>query len=114
MSTLMSGKADMNHCATSVMAARPTAGSSSFTRSEPFGAKKAATLAASSLHQAAVYRCANSRRLSESAVMRPPSGCLALRGEPRGLSLLARGRVLVDRPVRGGPVDPALQRRVLG
>ena len=38
MSTCMSGNADMNPCATSVIASRPTAGSASFTRSEPFGA----------------------------------------------------------------------------
>ena len=33
--------------------------------------------------------------------------------EPRGLRLLARGRVLVERAVRCGAVDPPLQRRVL-
>jgi len=66
MSTCMSGKAVMNPCATAVMARRPTAGALSLTRREPLGAKKAATLAASWLHQAAVYREANLVVLSRS------------------------------------------------
>src|SRR3954466_9369681 len=35
------------------------------------------------------------------------------RDEARGLRLLAGGLVPVDRPARGGPVDPALELEVL-
>jgi hypothetical protein len=48
------GKAIMNDCATWVTAVRPTAGESSFTRSDPSSEKNAAALAGFRLHHAAV------------------------------------------------------------
>src|ERR1700693_4144309 len=55
-----SGKAVMNPCAAAVIAVRPTEGLPSLIFSEPPSAKNAATLGAFWLHQAAVYRVANS------------------------------------------------------
>src|SRR5438132_9982093 len=99
----MSGKADMNPCATSAMASRPTAGSFSFTLSEPFGAKNAATLAASWLPQAAVYRPARSRRLSESIGIR-------LRGQSAQVLERAAEQVLAQ-VEQAGPERRAVERR---
>ena len=50
----------MNPRAISAIAARPTAGDASFTLSEPFSAKNAATFSGSWLHQAWAYRMAKS------------------------------------------------------
>jgi hypothetical protein len=50
--TTMSGKSRMNPRTTSAIAARPTAGAPSFTQSEPFAAKNAATLSGFWLHHA--------------------------------------------------------------
>ena len=50
----------MNPCAAAVIAARPTDGWPSLIFREPFPAKNDATLAASWLHHAAVYRVAKS------------------------------------------------------
>jgi hypothetical protein len=61
-----SGKAVINPCAALVIAARPTAGIASFILRDPFSAKNEATLAASWLHQAAVYRAPKSFSLVES------------------------------------------------
>ena len=44
----------------------------------------------------------------------PVAAELGLRDEARGLGLLAGRRVPVDRAARSGPVDPALELRVLG
>lgn len=60
MVTTMSGNAVMNPRAAAVIAARPTEASSRLIFSDPVSAKNDATLAGSWLHQAAVYRVANS------------------------------------------------------
>src|ERR1700730_13726035 len=56
----------MNPGAAAVIAVRPTEGLPSLIFSEPPSAKNAATLGAFWLHQAAVYRVANSCRLAGS------------------------------------------------
>src|SRR6476661_5590976 len=55
----MSGRSRMKPRATSAIDARPTAGGPSFTLSEPFSAKNAATLSGFWLHHAEAYRFAN-------------------------------------------------------
>jgi hypothetical protein len=50
--TVMSGKSRMKPRAISAIAARPIAGGPSFTLSEPFSAKNAATLSGFWLHHA--------------------------------------------------------------
>src|ERR1700680_3019417 len=58
---MRSGKAVMNPCAASLIAIRPSEGVPPLMVSEPLGEKNAATLAASWLHHAAVYRVAKPR-----------------------------------------------------
>jgi hypothetical protein len=56
----------MKPCATAVIAARPTAGASRLTLSEPSSEKNAATREGSRLHHAAVYFSAKLRKLDKS------------------------------------------------
>ena len=83
----------MNPCAASVIALRPIAGTPPLMVREPLGEKKAATLAASWLHQAAVYRAAKSRSrfnlscaINDLRYMRPLDQCVCdAQLEPGGL-----------------------------
>src|SRR5206468_8201735 len=56
----MSGKSRTKPCAISAIAILPIAGALSFTLSEPFSPKNAATRSGLWLHQASAYRFANS------------------------------------------------------
>jgi len=75
MITLKSGNAIMNDRAAALISSRPTAGAPPLIVNDPSGAKNVATLAASWLHHAALYRSAKFLSSAEISCMIPILPC---------------------------------------